>query len=122
MILLSKEKFERLYYNCLYEDIETFQNVIIHDNFHTIIFTKGIQEFNNKYFIRIVGYSNEKQTSLKTGISYTSRNNWQWVYEVSKEEGNNIYKTIKNSEKTSKNNNLFYKWNANINLNLEETH
>ena len=108
---LTDEEIKYYIYDDLYKNILCLNPVLIDKKFYSIQFSKGYGMFDNKYFIEIICCEFSGVTSLKTGINHTnafevSRD----IYELSKEDGNNIYKKIKNTETISKKSKKYYKW------------
>ena len=80
----------------------TFDTVIVNGEYRAIIFVK----IDDNCFI-VIGKTSAYDKSYKTGLSMTYDNEW---YEVTKNEGNEIYKKIKSTQRTSKKGNIFYKF------------
>lgn len=80
----------------------TFDTVIVNGEYRAVIFVK----VDDNCFI-VIGKTSAHDKSYKTGLAMTHNNEW---YEVNKSEGNEIYKKIKATQKTSKKGNVFYKF------------
>lgn len=80
----------------------TLNPVIVNGEYRAVVFVKA----DDKCFI-VIGKTTAYDKSYKTGLAMTHNNEW---YEVSKDEGNEIYKRIRATKKISKKGNEFYKF------------
>ena len=80
----------------------TFDTVIVNGEYRAVVFVK----IDDNCFI-VIGKTSAYDKSYKTGLAMTHANEW---YEVTKNEGNEIYKKIKATQRTSKKGNVFYRF------------